>query len=105
MTYLIIQRYEGGPRGLLQVDPITPYNRKHFIIKKVLINNDPAMHFKGPDENGDIKYTVVSKENINSSNAFYLEYYYTLELNQYDKIIEFEDDESAMLYFEVREND
>lgn len=104
MMYLITQRYENGPKGLLRVIPYVPGALKSFRIEKVLINEDSAMHYRQQENSEYFEYAVYSirfnKEEIN-----YIEFFTKLIKNNHEKVMEFDDDESALLYFEVMKNE
>lgn len=96
--YLIARRFEGGPKGLLKVEKI---NSRTFLIIDVLINNDDKIKYRKSKVAEYYEYCIAFDER----NPWYDDYLLELSINEHDEFIEFEDDDSAKLYFEVGEHE
>ena len=94
MKYMFAKRYEEGPVDLLRLKD----NVDKLIIEAVLIHNDHKMKYIYDDERKIYTWSQGRDEE-------YLIYFQhaTLQKNNYDKILEFDSDAAAMLYYEVKD--
>lgn len=91
MIYAILRRYAGGPKDLVRLEKIEDF--KGYCIKNVLINKDDQMHYEY-DKTLEVWTYTVGKSIFACEET-------PLQLNEYDKLFEVEDDDSAKLYYEV----
>lgn len=105
MKYCFLKRYETAPVTLVEVEPGSEkFNDKGeietFNIQRVLFNKDDTMVFQTINKNGvnKIFWNIFNKKSKKLISSTFYDYMVT---SRYDKFMEFDSDEDALLYYEV----